>query len=306
MVTADKQPGSGGAVRLRRGPGIRIRRMLSVGALLALLAQPAGLAAHREGRWRTLERGLEMGTFKAPRASEAGDSMIRVLRIDPRAFELRLLNASAPGQGRPLTARQWCARNGLVGAINASMYQTDYRTSVSLMKTRFHTNNRRLSKDRAVLAFDSLDPSLPQVQIIDFECQDFGDIGKRYGTLVQSIRMVSCKGGNVWSQQPRKWSTAAIGLDGKGKVLFIHVRSPYSTHDLIDMLLRLPIGLKRAMYVEGGPEAQLYVRGGGKEFEFVGIAGTGIPDYDEQARAWAVPNVIGVARRVRSTALTPP
>jgi phosphodiester glycosidase len=199
------------------------------------------------------------------------------------------MNASGPGQGRPLSAREWCARGGLVAAINASMYQTDHRTSVSLMKTATHVNNPRLSKDRTVLAFDRLDASVPPVALIDLDCDDFGGLRGKYGTLVQSIRMISCRGANVWTQRPQHWSTAAIGRDAQGRVLFIHVRSPYSTHDLIDILVELPLGIERAMYVEGGPEAQLYVNSGGREREWVG----GV----ENHRAWPVPNVIGIARR---------
>ena len=207
------------------------------------------------------------------------------------------MNASAPGQGRALTAKEWCARAGLVAAINASMYQADHRTSVSLMKTRSHTNNPRLSKDRAVLAFDRLDASVPEVAIVDRDCDDFETLRGRYGTLVQSIRMISCKGRNVWGQQPRRWSAAAIGRDAQGRVLFIHARSPYSTHELIDILMELPLGLERAMYAEGGPEAQLYVRSGGREHEWVGSSESGFREDDDNRAAWPVPNVIGIARR---------
>lgn len=118
----------------------------------------------------------------------------------------------------------------------------------------------------------------------------------RYGTLVQSIRMVSCKGANVWRPQPRRFSTAAIGLDAAGRVAFLHVRSPFSTHDLIETLGALPLGISRMMYAEGGPEAQLYVRSGVREHERVG--GYEAPSGGGDNRvAWPVPNVIGIVRR---------
>ena len=271
----------------------------SVGIVLAMAgARPASPAADAGG-WLKIERGLELGTFPAPVKSATGDSLIRVLRIDPRRFDLRLLNASAPGRGEALPAKEWCRRNGLVAATNAAMYREDRRTSVSLMKTRDHVNNPSLTKDKTVLAFDPLVPGLPPARILDRECDDFNALRKRYGSLVQSIRMLSCKGNNVWSQQPRKWSTAAIGTDGNGKVLFIHVRSPYTTHDLIEMLRALPLGLSRLMYAEGGPEAQLYVQGPEKEYEFLGSAESGLNGNDGIQMAWPVPNVVGVARKQR-------
>jgi hypothetical protein len=176
------------------------------------------------------------------------------------------------------------------------MYQEDYKTSVSLMTTKGHTNNPRLSRDQAVLAFDRLDPEVPPVQILDRQQKEFDELRRRYGTLVQSIRMVSLNGENVWQPQERKWSTAAIGIDRQGRVLFIHVRSPYSTHDLIDTLLALPIDLRNAMYAEGGVQAQLYVRSGETEIEMVGMYDNDIVDADSSELARPVPNVIGVAR----------
>lgn len=254
--------------------------------------------------WRHPEPGLAFGEFLSPRPSEVGDSMIRVLRIDPAHFDLRLLNASSSTEKRPLTAAEWARRYDLVAAINPSMYQEDHSRSVSLMRTRSHVNNSYVSKDRAVLAFDRLDDTVAPVQIIDRDCQDFEQLRQHYGTLVQSIRMVSCDGRNVWTQQPGKWSTAAIGIDRRGRTLFIHVRSPYSTHDLIDILQELPLDLHNAMYTEGGPEAQLYVRTGGQELQFVGSFETGFTDNDDNVTAWPVPNILGVARR--GTVSAPP
>jgi hypothetical protein len=207
------------------------------------------------------------------------------------------LNASAPGQGQPLTAREWSRRNGLVAAINASMYDADARKSLGLMLTRQHVNNPRLSRDKAVLAFDPRSPGLPPVRLIDRDCDDLDAWKEHYGTLVQSIRMVSCKGANVWAQSDEAWSIAAIGVDRQGRILFLHSRSPYTPHDLIENLLALPLDLAGAMYAEGGTEAQLYVDSGQREVELVGSRGTGLFPSGENDRAWPVPNVIGVVRR---------
>lgn len=279
----------------RRAQALALSAALAAG--LAPGALPTAEEATAPGGWEPLEAGLELGTFSAPRPSPVGDSKIRVLRIDPGRFELVLLNASADPKGRPRTAKQWCEAEGLVAAINASMYQTDHRTSVALMRTRTHVNNPRLTKDMAILAFDRRSPEVPPVAIIDRQCDDFEALRERYGTLVQSIRMRSCEGKNVWSVQPRMWSTAAIGLDRAGRVLFIHSRSPFRVHDLIDALGELPLDLERALYAEGGPEAQLYARSGGREIDLVGSFETGLNLNDDNRWAWPVPNVVGLRRR---------
>lgn len=275
---------------------------LLAAAVLAGAAGATGAAAKPAPSppvWRTLEPGLDLGEFTSPRPSSRGDSIVRVLRADPKRFALRLLNASAPGEGRARTAREWSERADLVAAINASMYQADHRTSVSLMRTAGHVNNPGLSKDRALLAFDPLEGAASPFLIIDRDCDDLDALRPKYGTLVQSIRMVSCRRTNVWSQQPRRFSTAAIGRDTRGRVLFVHARSPWSTHDLIDVLLALPIDLQRALYVEGGPEAQLFVHAGGEEREWVGRFEADVEEQDDNHRAWPIPNVVGLQRRTK-------
>lgn len=261
--------------------------------MLAGVLLAAALAAPAPG-WQALEPGLDLGLFEGP-AGPPGERQITVVRIDPARFELRLLNASAPGQGTLQTARAWAARAGAAAAINASMYQEDYRTSVSLMRTRVHVNQTRVSKDKAMLAFDPLEKGLAPVRMFDRECDDLPGAGHSYGTQVQSIRMVSCKHVNVWSLSSRRFSTAAIGLDGKGRVLFIHARAAWPVHELVDALLALPLDLRQAMYVEGGPEAQLYARGGGREVERVGSF-EAAPEA-ESREAWPIPNVVAAVRR---------
>ena len=246
--------------------------------------------------WETLEPGLELGSFVPAHKSPIGDSVVRVLRIDLKHFEFRLLNASAQTRNQRKSVKDWVIEHGLVAGINASMYQKDNLTSVSYMKTARHTNSTWVSKDRTFLAFDPKDKTLPMAKIFDRDCEDFEKVRNQYRSLIQSIRMVSCKGKNVWVQQGKKWSTAGIGMDSKGRMLFIHVRSPYTTHDFINILLNLPIDLKRAMYVEGGKDAQLYVNTGKEEFEFIGSYSAAVDNTNGNSIAWPVPNVVGIVR----------
>ena len=273
--------------------------LLSVLMIVAasVFEAPAGETGKKAG-WQRLGKGIELGTFVSPQPAEVGDSLIRVLRVDPKFYQLRLLNASAIQKGSPITPKQWSRQNGLTAVINASMYQTDYKTSVSLMRTKGHINNPRLSKDMTILAFDRRDNRIPEVKIIDRQCEDFGFWATKYATLIQSIRMISCRGKNVWKQQSRRWSTSAIGMDQQNNILFIHVRSLYSTHDLINILKNLPLNIARTMYTEGGPQAQLYINAGNKEYEFVGGYEVGANAADKGSISWPLPNVIGISKRM--------
>jgi hypothetical protein len=258
---------------------------------------PPATPAGPQAPWQVLEPGLEVVELEGPEA-ESGDRKITVVRVDPARFDLRLLAASAPGQEGTATARAWAYRAGASAAINAAMYQEDHRTSVSFMKSGDHVNQRRLSKDKAVLAFDPLVSGVPPVRIVDRDCERLEDAAARYATLVQSIRMVSCDRRNVWAPSERRFSAAAIGTDRAGRVLFIHARTAWPVHELVDALLAAPLDLAQAMYVEGGPEAQLFARGGGKELERIGT----FENADTNARAWPVPNVVAAVRKTQPPA----
>jgi hypothetical protein len=252
------------------------------------------------GVFRELQPGLELGIFAAPTPSPVGigDSRITIVRVDPKHLRLRLLNASAPGEGTSRTARAWADRHGLLAVINAGMFGEDHRTSTHLMKSGTHVNNPRAPDvDNAFLLFDPHDPSDPAVRIADRTCEDVEALQSRYDVVIQGIRMTSCTRENMWSQQPRIWSHAVLGIDDEGRFLLIHARSPWSTHDFIEHLLALPIGVAMLQYAEGGPEAQLFVRAGGVELELLGSYETDFNQNDDVTRAWPVPNVIGVIPR---------
>ena len=274
------------------------RRMVRLPMQLLWLLMLTGVSVSfaDDSSWRTLEPGLEFGRFEAPYGQTQEVGVFHVLRIDPAHFDLRLINASATDERRALTARGWSEQEGLVAAINASMFQADYLSSVSLMRTQGHVNNPRVSRDKTILAFDPKDDSLPPVKLIDRECDNFDDWKDRYRSFVQSIRMISCKGENVWGEQARRWSTAAMATDSQGRFLMIHVRVPYSMHTLIEHLKALPLDIERAMYAEGGVQAQMYVSSGEFSEEFVGTFGGGYPTA-ETGPAWPIPNVIGIVRR---------
>lgn len=241
--------------------------------------------------WKELEPGLELAHFSP---ADDPDAVINVLRIDPMHFKFELFNASA-GNNVPMTPKQWAESKGLIAVINASMFQEDLVTSVSLMRTEKHVNNNYVSKDKTILAFEPIDVDVPDIKIIDRECDDFDTWKKSYHTLVQSIRMISCNGQNVWRSRSEKWSVSAIAIDGDGKVLFIQTEMAFDTHEMINTLILLPLNIQQAMYVEGGPQAQLYVNSGGQSLEFVGQVSSFFQRGGKLA--WPIPNIIGISRK---------
>jgi hypothetical protein len=95
-----------------------IIKSLSILIILIISATAGEAGQKRQGPetnqktgWQQLDKGLELGIFLAPQAAAGGDSLVRVLRIDSRYYQLKLLNASRFKKGVPLTPKQWCRQN---------------------------------------------------------------------------------------------------------------------------------------------------------------------------------------------------
>ena len=267
----------------------------------------AGTAAPRCGERVELAPGLVWQTKVAPIAPplEAGDRCIRLLRIDPAHFELRVLTAFEHGEARG--APTWARDFGLTAAINTSMYRPSGRSTGILIHSGTVQNGKDTKKFGAFLAFDPAveanEPSAPRPAVAMFGrgCPDYDLAGIRagYRSLVQNYRLLDCDGKAIDWKDPKMYSAAAVALDRQGHVVFLHVRTPYLMRDLTRMLTDpdLDLGLTAAMFVEGGPEASLHVRHGDFEQTWVGSYESGFQEHDDNRVSWPLPNVIGVVPR---------
>ena len=270
-------------------------RMAAVAAALAALAAAAVPAAAADGLWTELGRGLELGRFPLEGHGYSG-ARVHVLRIDPRLWELTL-HGLPRGESEGYTAREWARREGLVAAINAGMYQVDYRTHSGYFAIDGTVLSRGVNSYLSAAAFAPVNPADPPFRIVDLDEEPLAEVIARYRRVVQNLRMVKRPAENRWSPQARRWSEAALGEDREGRALFIFCAAPLPLDRLIDALLALPLGLVAAQHLEGGSQAQLFVAAGGERFELVGTReGAFIPS--ELGRpARPIPNVIGVRQR---------
>jgi hypothetical protein len=249
--------------------------------------------------WKTIAPGLEIGVFPTKTTSIVGDSKITILRIDPDIWKLSFYCIDSLDLSEGLTAGEWCRGYGLVAAINAGMFATDYKTHIGYLREGEYVNNGRTNKYRSVVAANPVRNDPPRFRIFDLDDPetDFNEIDSLYSSVAQNLRLIKRPGENRWSQQDRMWSEAAVGEDTEGRVLMIICRSPFSMHDLNRELLSLDIGLVCAQHLEGGPEAQLYVHTEEFELEIFGSYETDFIEDDSNDHAWPVPNVIGVSMR---------
>lgn len=189
------------------------------------------------------------------------------------------------------TAAEWCRTSHLVVAINAGMFQGDQRSNVGYLRHGKHLNNRRWNSFRSVVALRS-----SEALWLDLDDPNARHRTDDYEVVIQNLRLMTTKRGNVWAQSDRRWSEAALGIDAKGRLLFLFSRAPYTMRDFTNLLLRLPLDLAGAMHLEGGPEASLSIHAGNVDIDLAGSYETGFWPSDSNHAQWPIPNVLGIMK----------
>jgi hypothetical protein len=275
--------------------------VLCFGASCCILADKPGKIFTQKApqgiKWQVLDTGLSLGEYVSPIKSDIGNSTLTILKIDPAHYSFHLAAASEK-TGLNHMASEWCSDKKFIAAINAGMYHQGGQ-NVGFMKNFKYINNAAFSKTyKCILAFNRKDSSVPEIQIIDMDCQpNWKEIVEHYNTCTQSIRMIDCHQKNVWSPKPRKWSTVVWGMDKKGNALMIYCRSPYTAYDFINIVLQSPLDIAQMMYLEGGPEASFYLKSGKVSRDLIGSYETGFNENDDYTQAWPIPNVIGIRKK---------
>lgn len=250
--------------------------------------------------WTEIEQGLYISEFNAPLKSKVNDSKLSILKINPIFFSLELLTATEHDSLRR-TPEQWSLDFNLVAVVNAGMFNlSDHITCSGYLKNYDHINSGKLRENfRAMAMFNPKSSDFPALTIVDMEKENWSFYMENYNSMFQCIRMIDCNQELVlWKpRRPISSSMVVLATDKQGNILFIFTRSPYTANQMSSMLLSLPLKIYSAMYLDGGPEACIYVNAGDTLIEKVGSWVS--PGYanDKNDYQWELPNVIGVKRK---------
>lgn len=214
-----------------------------------------------------------------------------VVRADVARYHLRLLTKAQDGASQP--APQWRERYKLTAVTNAGMFHAG-GAPVSLIVqdgTPLSKDNKRYG---GYLAFDPIADGAPPILLTGRDCKDFdlATLRTRYRSILQSNRLLGCSGEALRWIDAKQYSAAAIGIDRAGRLVFIHARAAVTMSDLARAVASL--GMAGALFLEGGPEASLVVRGDKGELARVGSYETGFVENDENKSFWWLPNVLAL------------
>ena len=267
--------------------------------LLLILAILTSIIIAQPAKWQILETGLYWQEFESPVKSDISDNTIYILKADPAYFDLKLVSVTEEKTSTGgYRIDDWVAKYHLVAAINAGMYDKDYKTHVGYMKNYKHVNNPVYNpKYHSAAAFNPVNDSLPSFRIFDINEESFDQVKKNYHSVIQNLRLIKRPRINRWQQQNLRWSECALGEDKKGDILFIFSRSPYTMHDFNNILLNLAIDIVCAQHLEGGPAASFMVNHPDLKITKVGSYETQAYRSDNNNRLHILPFVLGLVKK---------
>jgi hypothetical protein len=215
-----------------------------------------------------------------------------VVRADADRYRLTMLTKAHDG-GSSQPGPAWRERFRLVAVTNAGMFHASGKP-VGLVID----DGTALSKDHpqfgGYLAFDPTTSGDAPIVIAGRDCPGFelADLRRRYRSILQTNRLLGCTGEALPWKDPKQYSAAVVALDRDGNPVFIHARAAVTMSELARAVAALD--LAGAMFLEGGPEATLVVRGSEGELSRVGSYETGFVENDENRSYYWLPNVLAL------------
>jgi hypothetical protein len=85
--------------------------------------------------------------------------------------------------------------------------------------------------------------------------------------------------------------------DSIGNIYFVFTRSPYTHQKMIGFLFVLIPNIRTTVYLEGGPEASLFIQTGDTVISKIGSYVSKTYPNDKNDHFWKIPNVIGINAR---------
>jgi len=251
-------------------------------------------------KWRMLQKGLSYLEIDAPEKSILNDSKLFILKASPLLCTFQVLSSSEnKKQNKP--ANIWAKEFGMNVIVNAGMFNmSNGRTNKGYLKNYTHFNNSRVNgKYNVMMAMNPLKESDTSMVITDMTCRNWEALRLNYHTLCQGMRMIDGGGTALtWDKRPGQFCSMVIGAtDTEGNIYFLFTRSPYTHQQVIGYLIRLIPTIRTTVYLEGGPEASLYVQTGDTVISKFGSYVSKTYPNDNNDHFWKIPNVIGIRLR---------
>ena len=290
---------------LRRGPTLWISvtpddARLSASMRLAL-REPHPMGTAGPFTWQRVAQGFEVAEL--PVTAE-GIEVDRILlaRIDPARF--RFVVRNSPAGDKDVT--KWLDELDAALIINASYFLPDGKP-----ETPFLSNGALLGPHNYDARHGAFVTSGRVTDIRDLANEDWRAVFRGAEHAMVSYPLLVAADGSNRVKADDRWlaNRSFIGLDGSGNVVLgTTMEAFFSLNRLATFLRAAPLGLVKALNLDGGPLACQAISLGSYRRDFCGKWELAAPGGDLKLltwtfaanRPWALPNVLAVRRRESS------
>jgi hypothetical protein len=130
----------------------------------------------------------------------------------------------------------------------------------------------------------------------DKSCSDAKDGIASYSSHFECMRILDCQGMPLsWTKKKQRCSMLVAAEDSLGNLVLAFCRSPMRQSEMAMFLSRLPIGLRTALYLEGGPETSIFINVAGKSPQkWLGTYVSDTWEKTDNQEFRRLPNVVGI------------
>ena len=227
--------------------------------------------------WQSVDEGFEFQTLQLERPLYDSVVQLHVLRVDPRKFQVRVIDSRAFGLDR-MAVKAMAQKTGALAAINGGFFTPDWKPLGLLIADGFELNPLRRT-DWGIFIIQNGQPRIIHTNEYKNEksISQALQVGPRLVVGGQEVRLKK--------QAARR---SAIGITYTHQIVFLNTdHTEAYAHDLA-RVFRLPesaggLECRDALSLDGGPSAQMYV-----DYKFLKLQ---IPG------RWGIPNGIGIFHR---------
>jgi uncharacterized protein YigE (DUF2233 family) len=257
------------------------------------LSAGAANVTHTPPEWQTIGRGLTYTQVEVLQDQEEVDSLA-VVKIDPAVNAFRVFH------GAPQAITAWQEKLKAPILFNGSYYQGSGQPCgliISDGNPIGPTHNRQM-RGMFVAEPRGMSPDLPRATILDLLTTRVDPKKLPWTEGVQSFPLLLDYKGNIRVKKSQKRShRTVIAMDRNGNILVFNTSNRFFTlYEFAQFLKRSSFNIDSALNLDGGTEAQLYIKT--KDFEFFSPTTweNSLGNLISEKKFW-LPTVVGVFPR---------
>jgi len=252
--------------------------------------------------WKRPASGLEFRIVDGGAACRRGSRAIAIARFDPARWRIEPFT-SAETSKAPVSSNieAWQKRTGAAVMLNAGQYYPDRVPMGLFLKQGRNLGSKQIKSWKGLLVAE---PSRvrrgrhPRATILDLEHDKFALATSPWRVVIQSFMLLDREGKKRVRRSDWLANRTVVAADRSGRLLAIHTEGGWTLWDLADWLAKSDLGVRQAMAMDGGFEAQMIARVGG--FNYLSYGQWHIDDRGDRSLPGmkvSLPAVIGIFPR---------